>query len=111
MIKNMYILKLLPNVVTDGNEAFLSGNKLLYACVKEVCRLWAQPRFALRNTKIPRRAIQNKRRGMLTSGVMLHYDNVHSLALEHCCSISTGSCLTTNLTAISFQAPITCLPA
>jgi hypothetical protein len=39
------ILKLLLNVVTAGIEALVSGNKFLYGCVKEVCRLWAQTRF------------------------------------------------------------------
>jgi hypothetical protein len=38
--KNMYILKLLLNVVPAGIEALvISGNKFLYACVKEVCHL------------------------------------------------------------------------
>jgi hypothetical protein len=38
--KNMYILKLLPNVITGRIEApVISGNKFLYACVKEVCNL------------------------------------------------------------------------
>jgi hypothetical protein len=38
--KNTYILKLLLNIVTAGIEALaVSGNKFLYACVKEVCRL------------------------------------------------------------------------
>jgi hypothetical protein len=38
--KNTFILKLLLNVVTSGIEALVaSGNKFLYACVKEVCRL------------------------------------------------------------------------
>jgi hypothetical protein len=33
-------------MVTARIEApVISGNKLLYACVKEVCHLWAQPRF------------------------------------------------------------------
>jgi hypothetical protein len=42
--KNMYILKLLLNVVADKTEAHVtSGNKFLHACVKEVCCLWAQP--------------------------------------------------------------------
>jgi hypothetical protein len=37
-IKNTYILKLLLNVVTIGSELLVeSGNKFLYACVKEVC--------------------------------------------------------------------------
>jgi hypothetical protein len=37
-IKNMYILKLLLNVVNAGIEALVKmGNKFLYACVKEVC--------------------------------------------------------------------------
>jgi hypothetical protein len=43
--KNIYILQLLLNVVTAGIEALVSGNKFLYVCVKEVCRLWDQPRF------------------------------------------------------------------
>jgi hypothetical protein len=38
--KNTYILKLVLNVVTTGIEALvLSGNKFMYACVKEVCHL------------------------------------------------------------------------
>jgi hypothetical protein len=50
--------------------------------------------------------------GMLTSGVVLH-DRfcIQLLALKHCWSISTGSCLTTLLTAlISIQTTTTCLP-
>jgi hypothetical protein len=43
--KNTYILKLLLNVVTAGIEGLVSGNKFLYACVKEVCLLLAKPRF------------------------------------------------------------------
>jgi hypothetical protein len=41
------MLKLRLNVVTAGTEALVSGNAFLYACVKEICRLRAQPRFAL----------------------------------------------------------------
>jgi hypothetical protein len=42
----MYILKLLLSIVTAGIEALvISGNKFLYACVKEVCSPWAQPQF------------------------------------------------------------------
>jgi hypothetical protein len=42
----MYLLKLLLNTVTAGTEALVvSGNKFLYACVKEICHLWAQPHF------------------------------------------------------------------
>jgi hypothetical protein len=41
----MHILKPLLNVVTGGIEASVTGNKSVYACVKEVCHLWAQPRF------------------------------------------------------------------
>jgi hypothetical protein len=37
--RNMYILKLLLNIVTAGTQALVSGNKILYANVKEVCRL------------------------------------------------------------------------
>jgi hypothetical protein len=38
--KYAYILKLLLNVVTAGiEELVISGNKFLYACVKEVCGL------------------------------------------------------------------------
>jgi hypothetical protein len=38
--KNMYILKLLLNVITTGIEApVMSGYKFLYACVKKVCCL------------------------------------------------------------------------
>jgi hypothetical protein len=34
------------NIVTARIESLvLSGNKLMYACVKEVCCLWSQPRF------------------------------------------------------------------
>jgi hypothetical protein len=40
--KNTYIIKLLLNIVTTGTETLIaSGSKFLYACVKEVCRLWA----------------------------------------------------------------------
>jgi hypothetical protein len=40
------MLKLLPNVVTAGTEELIvRGNQLVYACVKLVCRLRAQPRF------------------------------------------------------------------
>jgi hypothetical protein len=42
--RNTYILQLLLKVVTAGTEAFVSGNNCLYASVKKVCRLWAQPR-------------------------------------------------------------------
>jgi hypothetical protein len=60
------------------------------------------------------RVIQNKRRGMLTSGVVLPHDNAHSHTAahtEHCWSISTGSCLTTLFTAlISLWATTTCSP-
>jgi hypothetical protein len=51
MGKNYYIqkistlLKLLPNAVIARNEALISANKVLYACVNDVCRLRAQPRF------------------------------------------------------------------
>jgi hypothetical protein len=42
--KNKYILKLLLIIVTASIEApVISGNKFLYACVKEVCRHRAQP--------------------------------------------------------------------
>jgi hypothetical protein len=34
-------------------------------------------RNVLRNTKITRKAIQNKRRGMMTSGLVLLHDNSH----------------------------------
>jgi hypothetical protein len=37
--KNIYILKLLLNVVTAGIEALVSGNKFSYAYVKEARRL------------------------------------------------------------------------
>jgi hypothetical protein len=44
--KKLYILKLFLNVVTAGIEGLvISGIKFLYACIKEVCRLWAQLRF------------------------------------------------------------------
>jgi hypothetical protein len=40
IIYKKYILKLLLNVVTAGSEALvISGNKFLYACVREVCHL------------------------------------------------------------------------
>jgi hypothetical protein len=49
--------------------------------------------IVIRETLIKlRRANQNKRGGMLTSGVVLLHDNAQQLALEHCWSISTGSC-------------------
>jgi hypothetical protein len=39
------MLKLLLNVVTARIEHLSSGYKFLYASVKEVCCLWAQPHF------------------------------------------------------------------
>jgi hypothetical protein len=42
--RNECILKLLVNLVITRIEArVVSGSKFLYACVKEVCHLWAQP--------------------------------------------------------------------
>jgi hypothetical protein len=62
----------------------------------------------VKQKKLPR-AIQNKRGGMVTSIAVLVLTQL--LALEHCLSISTGSCLTTLLTAlISLRATTTCLP-
>jgi hypothetical protein len=44
--RNIYTLQLLLNLVTAGTGALVvSWNKLLYACVKDVCCLWAQPCF------------------------------------------------------------------
>jgi hypothetical protein len=43
--KSMYILESLPNIVTARIEVLVSRNKFVYACDKEVCPLWAQPRF------------------------------------------------------------------
>jgi hypothetical protein len=37
--KKYYTNRLLLNRVTAGIEAFVSGSKSLYACVKEVCCL------------------------------------------------------------------------
>jgi hypothetical protein len=89
----MYILKLHLNLPTAGTKKFVSGNKFLCAYVKEVCRLGAQSHFVLRNTHTHtklHRAIQNTRRGMLTSSVVLLHDNArpHTAArfrplLEH----------------------------
>jgi hypothetical protein len=41
--KNTHILKLFLKVATAGIEALVSGNKFLYVCVKEICRLRPQP--------------------------------------------------------------------
>jgi hypothetical protein len=70
--KNTYLLKLALNTVTTGTEALVLGNTFLYACNKEVCCLWAQPSFVLRNTK---KIVQSKRYGMLISSVVLLHDN------------------------------------
>jgi hypothetical protein len=44
--KYVYIFKLLLNEVTNGIEGLVVfGNKSLYACIKEVCRLQAQSCF------------------------------------------------------------------
>jgi hypothetical protein len=44
--KNMYILKLLLNIVSAGIEALvILVTKFLYACVEEVCHLSAQLHF------------------------------------------------------------------
>jgi hypothetical protein len=71
-------------------------------------------RSVLRNTKKPSRTIQNQRCEMLTSSVVLLHDNdvhIHLFTLKHCFSISTGSCLTTLLSAlISLWGTTTCLP-
>jgi hypothetical protein len=47
-----------------------------------------------------RRATQNKRRGVLTSGVVLLHDSARLLTAAHWWSLSTGRCLTTLLTAL-----------
>jgi hypothetical protein len=64
--------------------------------------------------KILRRLTQKKKSlGMLISGVALLHDNacLHTAALGHCWSVSTGSCLTTFLRAlISLGATASCLP-
>jgi hypothetical protein len=63
--------------------------------------------------KINYKAIQKKRCGMLTYGVVLFVTMcicIQLLALEHCWSISTGGCLTILLTAlISIRVTTTCL--
>jgi hypothetical protein len=85
---------------------------------------WYQKRIA-KHWKQLHRAIQEKRCGMLISGVVLLHDSVHPHTaactwallehfswkmLEHCWSISAGSCLTTLLIAlILLWATITCL--
>jgi predicted hydrocarbon binding protein len=44
--KNTYVLELLLNVVTAGTETLtVLGNKLFYACGKEVCSLLAKKHF------------------------------------------------------------------
>jgi hypothetical protein len=53
--------------------------------------------------KLRRAGHQNKMRGMLTPGVepsTIIRGRIEMLALEHCWSISTGSCLTTLLTGL-----------
>jgi hypothetical protein len=65
------------------------------------------------NTKELHRAIQKEERcGMLTFGsTMTMCVCIQLLTLKHCWSISTGSCLTTLLTAsISLQVTTTYLP-
>jgi hypothetical protein len=69
------------------------------------------------------RAIRNKRRGMLTSGVVcnaysrcsalpwLHDAFMQLFTLDHSWSISAGSCLTTLLTAQILSEGLTHLPA
>jgi hypothetical protein len=39
LYKSMYTLKLLLKIAITGIEALVSGNKLLYACVKEIWHL------------------------------------------------------------------------
>jgi hypothetical protein len=57
------------------------------------------------------RAVENKRHEMLVCSSMTMRIHIQLLALEHCWSISAGSCLTTLLTAlISLQVTTTCLP-
>jgi hypothetical protein len=65
----------LSYVVNDGFEAFVVlGNKFLYACVKKI---------VLRNSEKLRRAIHNKRRGMLISMKM-------RVRLQQCSHSSTA---------------------
>jgi hypothetical protein len=73
----MYILKLIFSVVIARTEALVSGNKFQYACVKEVCEL--SHTLYCETLKKLCRAIQNKRRGMLTSSVVL----LHHSLLPH----------------------------
>jgi hypothetical protein len=51
--KNAKILKLLLNIVIIGTQALvIQGSKFLYACVKEICHLQAQPCFGTYNQLI-----------------------------------------------------------
>jgi hypothetical protein len=115
--RNTQILKLLLNVVSVRIEALvISRNKFLYASIKEVCCELSHILYSEALKKLWR-AIQNKGHGMLTSSVLvvLLYINLHphictAVCTKHCCSISTGNCFSTLLTAlILLWATTTCL--
>jgi hypothetical protein len=77
-----FILKLLLNIVTTRTEVLVvQGNKFLYACVKDVCRLWAQPCFVLRNTKNCVGPFRTK--GMECWQCASAYSYLHSSTAEH----------------------------
>lgn len=69
LYKNMHIFKRLLHVVSARiKELVVSRYKVLYSFFKEVCRLWFQSRFFLRNVDKLRGDILNERHGMLTYG-------------------------------------------
>jgi hypothetical protein len=45
LCNSTYKLKLFLSLIRAGVDALESGNKFVYACVKEICRLLAQPRL------------------------------------------------------------------
>jgi hypothetical protein len=79
MYKKSYILKILLNIVAAEIEAFVvSGYKFFVPMSKKSAACKLSQVLYCETLKKLRRAIQNKRRGILTSGTVLLHDNVHS---------------------------------
>jgi hypothetical protein len=91
----MYILKLLLSIVTAGIEALvISGNKFCISMSKKSATCELSHVLYCETLKGLRRAMQNKRCGMLTSGLCSSVAmcvHIHLLTLEHCWNIWTGS--------------------
>jgi hypothetical protein len=80
----MYILKLLLSIVTTGNKALvILGNKFCMLVSKKSAACETSHVMYGKTLKSLHRTIQNKRRGMLTSSIVLLHDNVHLHTAAH----------------------------